>query len=220
MIDLFLDTVNPDEIKNYLPTGVIKGVTSNPTLLWKEKKAVDKQLEEIAACQPDMLFVQLVGETVDELAASYEELKNRELGVTIGLKINMNQVGLEFVHQLKTQKVEEKILGTAIYSAEQGILGTLAGCDYLAPYINRMSNVNIDPYHVIKQIREFIDSREASTQIMGASFKNIKQVLDALSAGAHTATIPADVFEGMVNNPLATDAIHVFNTHGKELSQF
>lgn len=217
---MYLDTVNSNNIKKYLPTGIVKGVTTNPTLLWKEKTNVERQINQIIDCHPNILFIQLVGETVEELTSSYKELKNKQYPIKIGLKINLNQAGLEFIHLLKTDKVDDTILGTAIYSVEQGILGTLAGCDYLAPYVNRMSNLNIDPYLVIKQIREFIDNNTATTQIMGASFKNIKQVLDALNAGAHTATIPADIFDNILNNQLAADAIDVFNSHGKESLHF
>src|SRR5699024_1762281 len=122
--------------------------------------------------------------------------------------------GIQFVKEIKAKNPGVQILGTAIYSADQGILASLIGCDYIAPYVNRMSNNNLDPYAAIAQIRQFIDERGLKTEIIAASFKNSNQVVDALIAGSHTATIAADVVDAMIEKELATNAINVFNEHG------
>lgn len=217
---MFLDTVNIDEINNYLDTGVLKGVTSNPTLLLKEGKDRDEQIKAILEMDVGRLFVQVVGDSVETLWANYELIKELETdNKKIALKVSLNTEGFRFIQQIKEKDPERIVLGTAIYSADQAILGAIAGCDYLAPYVNRMENNNIDAFEVIKHSRQFIDSRELNCQIMGASFKNTNQVIHALNAGAHTATVPPEILEKMMNKELAIDAIDVFNSDGQELVQ-
>lgn len=217
---MFLDTVNIDKINNYLNTGVLEGVTSNPTLLLKEGKNRDEQIKEILAMDAGQLFVQVVGDSVETLWADYEFIKELETdNKKIALKVSLNTEGFRFIQQIKEKDPERIVLGTAIYSADQAILGAIAGCDYLAPYVNRMENNNIDAFEVIKQSRQFIDSRELNSQIMGASFKNTNQVIHALNAGAHTVTVPPEILDKMTNKKLAIDAIDVFNSDGQELAQ-
>lgn len=216
---MYLDSVNIEEIQVGLQLGFIKGVTSNPTLFLREGKARAEQIEQIVETDTEMLFVQLVGATVAELVADYQKIKAIPTDKKIGIKVPLNFTGLTFIHKIKEENPGQIILGTGIYSADQGIMGALAGCDYLAPYVNRMANNAIDPNHAISQMRTFIDERGLSTKIMGASFKNATQVVDALTAGAHTVTVPMDILRGLTDKQLATSAIQVFNDHGKELAE-
>ena len=118
-------------------------------------------------------------------------------------------------------KVErgEPIVGanTVLSDASISELFGLAGCDYVAPYVNRMENNNIDPYKEIEVMRKFYDTRSLSCEILAASFKNTAQVTKALLAGADTCTIPADIFMSMINKEVATAAIKAFNGHGEQL---
>ncbi|MCI3028787.1 transaldolase [Desemzia sp. C1] len=214
---MFLDTVNINEINKQMKLGILKGVTSNPTLLFKEKRERFTQIKEMLSTQAPLVFVQVVGETVEEATKDYQKIMSISTDKKIGIKVSLNSIGLMFIKEVKQENPEQILLGTAVYSADQGILGALAGCDYVAPYVNRMSNNNIDPFQSIHQIRMFIDDRNLETKIMGASFKNTNQVLKALMAGAHTATIPTDILEQMINKELAVDAIKTFNHHHYEL---
>lgn len=216
---MFLDTASIDEINEKLPLGIFKGVTTNPTLLLKENKERFSHINTLLASDIELLFVQVVGETIEELKKDYITIRNIETYKKIIIKVPMNTTGLEFVKITKQSYPEQLILGTAIYSSDQGILSAIAGCDYLAPYVNRMSNNNLDPYRSITQMRKFIDDRQLTTKIMAASFKNANQVVDSLTAGAHTATIPAEIIDQMMNKELALNAIKVFNGHGQELNK-
>ncbi|MCB2669382.1 transaldolase, partial [Listeria monocytogenes] len=94
---------------------------------------------------------------------------------------------------IDTLKKEDKtilILGTAIYSADQAIAAALAGADFVAPYVNRMSAANIDPFKEIAGMRHFFDKKALKTQIMAAIFKHSVQVMQAYESGADTVTIP------------------------------
>lgn len=213
---MYLDTADIDEINHYIEFDFVKGITTNPTILLKEKVKQKEQLNHLKEINPHLTFVQLIGSSVDELWVDYrniEDFDNRK----IGIKVPINYSGLKFIQELKSQESDRIILGTAIYSTEQGILGALADCDYLAPYTNRMLNNNIDAFGVISDLRNFIDSKNLKAKIMGASFKNTGQIIKAYNAGSDTVTIPADLMEQMMTKHLAEDAIKVFNSHGYEL---
>jgi len=215
---MYLDTANIKDIKQYTNYGIIKGVTTNPTLLLKEGKERISHLKNIEETNNGMVFVQIVGDTFKELWEDYIKINDLIPDNNFGLKVPLNFPGLAFIKKIKEEETDRKVLGTAIYSADQGIIGAISGCDYLAPYVNRMSNNNLDPYRVIKQIKMFIDQRNLKTEIMGASFKNTNQIISSLMAGAHTATIPPNILNQMVNKELATNGIEIFNKHGKELT--
>ncbi|WP_282155483.1 transaldolase family protein [Cytobacillus gottheilii] len=215
---MFLDTANTIQIESALESGVFQGVTTNPTLLLNEKTQRDQKVQEIFSKDVPFLFVQAIGSTFEEI---YQDaLRIYSLapeGKSVGVKVALNQVGLRVVSEIKKNSSDHIILGTAVYSADQAILGTIAKCDYLAPYVNRMLTHGVNPFEVIDIIRNFIDSRGYNTKIMGASFKNSYQVVQALTAGAHTATIPYDIYIQMINKEVALAAIDVFNQHGREL---
>lgn len=216
---MFIDTANINEIKEALDTGIIKGVTTNPTILKREGRQRTLQLDDILALGPGMIFVQTVGRDVEELYEDYLRLSEYGLsaGKKIGIKTPMSFIGLELVKRIKEHDSTVPVLGTAIYSADQGILSSIAGCDYLAPYVNRMKNCGNDPYLEIREMRTFIDDRGLDTKILAASFKEPSQVTDALVAGAHTCTVPLAILKGMMDKEAAIAAIEVFNCDGETL---
>lgn len=216
---MFLDTANIKEIKSALKTGVFKGVTTNPSILLKENIQREEKIKSILALDVKQVYVQCIGETLEERLADCKTILALDTQNRIGLKIPMDMIGLEVVKVLRKKQVSCQVLGTAIYSADQGILAALAGCDSVAPYINRMTNYDMDPYKAISIMRDFIDERDLNCEIIGASFKNTNQVIQTLVSGAHTVTIPYSIFEKMINKELATAAIETFNRHGEALEE-
>jgi TalC/MipB family fructose-6-phosphate aldolase len=216
---MFIDTANINEIKEALKTGIIRGVTTNPTILRKENKPRLNQLDDILELEPGMIFVQVVGRDTEELYEDY--LKLHDYGISkgkgIGIKTPMSFMGLELVRRIKEHDPKTVILGTAIYSADQAILSSIAGCDYLAPYVNRIKNCGLNPYEEISRMRSFIDDRGLTTKILAASFKEASQVTDALNAGAHTCTAPLSIFKLMMDKDAALSAIEVFNCDGEAI---
>ena len=216
---MFLDTANIEEIKKAMRTGVFKGVTTNPTILLNERIPREEKVAEILEAGVPFVYVQTIGETVEERLEDCEAILALDSKNHIGLKIPMDIAGLEVVKQIRGKHLNCKILGTAVYSADQGIFAALAGCNCIAPYINRMSNNDLDPYKAVAIIRDFIDDRQLSCEILGASFKNTNQVIQTLASGAHSVTIPYNIFEKMMNKELAVSAIETFNKHGEMLRE-
>lgn len=216
---MFLDTSNLEEIRASLKTGIFKGVTTNPTILLKENRSREEQIEAILHLGVEKLFVQVVGSTADELFEDYRRIKALNTKNSIAYKVSMDLSGLEVVKRIKEDDKDAEILGTAIYSADQAILAAIAGCSSVAPYVNRMENNSIDPYEAIEKMRLFIDERDLDCMIVAASFKNTSQIVRALTSGAHTCTIPYDLFLQMINKDVAGSAIEVFNAHGHALEE-
>lgn len=215
---MFLDTANNEEIKKYCESNWVSGVTTNPTLLGKEK---GKTRDEIIAgiinlLNEKKLFLQVEGKTYQEMKEDSQYLLKHFPDASIGLKIQADEKGYKLIDWVKQKEPNRTILATVIFSTEQAYLSGLAGADWIAPYVNRMTNASVDPFKVIKDSKKIFEAQGISTKIMGASFKNQQQVIDSLLSGAHTNTLPIDILDGALNNKLAKESIDVFNQHVKE----
>ncbi|MDO4643433.1 MAG: transaldolase family protein [Cardiobacteriaceae bacterium] len=211
---MYLDTAHLIDIKRYATLGILKGITTNPTLLKQVNVERHEHITAILETRPALLFVQVLGNNATALVNDFQDLLTRYPDAPLGIKVPINLAGLEAIAAMRRLRLDILLLGTAIYSAEQAILAGIAGCDFVAPYVNRMTNNAIDPYAIIATVRRYYDNHAIPCQIMGASFKNTQQIIQALDAGAHTCTIPPELLQQMLEKDLANQAIHVFNTDG------
>ncbi|SFV41582.1 fructose-6-phosphate aldolase [Ligilactobacillus acidipiscis] len=209
-MEILVDTVNLDEIRKYNKMLNLSGVTSNPTIIKKEGK-VDffehlRKVREIIG--PDKtLHVQAVGETAEEIIADAHRVL-KEIDQQVYIKIPTNEQGLEAMKILKREGVH--ITATAIYTVFQGELAIAAGADYLAPYYNRMLNMNIDAPQVIAELAHAISMSVSQTKILAASFHNVAQVTAAIKNGAQAVTIGTDVVASGLNAPMIATAVTDF----------
>ena len=219
---MFIDTANLSQIKEMLQFNQFEGVTTNPKLLLKEGQPRFEQLTKIRALKPGVLFVQLVGDTKDELLADYHELRRRfpdTDDTRMAFKVPLFEPGYQAISAIRDEKPDECLLGTAVYSTRQGFMACVVDCDYIAPYVNRMEQLDIDPYKLIAETHSFYQSTDTHIKIMGASFKNASQVMAAIKAGAANVTISYDIFKQLMTNAAANDAIRVFNEEGRQLDK-
>lgn len=219
---MFIDTANLSQIKEMLQFNQFEGVTTNPKLLLKEGQPRFEQLTKIRALKPGVLFVQLVGDTKDELLADYHELRRRfpdTDDTRMAFKVPLFEPGYQAISAIRDEKPDECLLGTAVYSTRQGFMACVVDCDYIAPYVNRMEQLDIDPYKMIAETHSFYQSTDTHIKIMGASFKNASQVMAAIKAGAANVTISYDIFKQLMTNAATNDAIRVFNEEGRQLDR-
>ncbi|KMO47269.1 transaldolase [Lacticaseibacillus rhamnosus] len=219
---MFIDTANLSQIKEMLQFNQFEGVTTNPKLLLEEGQPRFEQLTKIRALKPGVLFVQLVGDTKDELLADYHELRRRfpdTDDTRMAFKVPLFEPGYQAISAIRDEKPDECLLGTAVYSTRQGFMACVVDCDYIAPYVNRMEQLDIDPYKMIAETHSFYQSTDTHIKIMGASFKNASQVMAAIKAGAANVTISYDIFKQLMTNAAANDAIRVFNEEGRQLDR-
>ncbi|TYV06511.1 transaldolase family protein [Listeria monocytogenes] len=210
---MFLDTGNLEEIKKALQFPFFEGVTTNPTILLKENRP---RKTHIGSIQAKVVFVQAAGLTEEEIwedVLRIQAIESAE-GTVIGLKIPAHEAGIKVIAKVRANFPNEIILATAIFSSEQGYIAALSGADYLAPYYNRMEVSGLDAAKTIEELRYVLDLQGLEdVKIMGASFKNSRQIMQALASGADTVTIGYDLFLQMMNKPLALESIEKFNEH-------
>lgn len=216
-MEYMFDTANIELIKKYNEIFPTTGVTSNPSIIKKEGK-IDffnhfREIREIIGMDKT-LHMQVVAKDCEGMLRDAEAiLKNVDEKVCI--KIPVTEEGLKAIRILKSRGVS--ITATAIYTKVQGLLAMEAGADFIAPYFNRMENMDIDPREVIKTFAEMIDKYGYSTKILAASFKNIGQVNDAFACGAQTATLAPELLHDAFKMPAIQKAIDDFESDWKSI---
>lgn len=214
-MEFMLDTVDLEKIRYYQAILPLAGVTSNPTIL-KQAGKIDfyahlKEIQDIIGSAS--LHVQVVGESVEEIISDANEIIEH-LGKEVYIKIPVNEAGLTAIKQLKQQGM--RITATAIYTEFQGYLAIAAGADYLAPYYNRMENLNIDAADLIGALVEEIARTKATSKVLAASFKNIAQVNQACRRGAQAITAGPDIFAQAFKMPAIQQAVTDFHNDWRE----
>lgn len=135
------------------------------------------------------MHVQVLSNTTDQIVAEAERL--HALPFDIVVKIPAHAAGLAAIKRLK--QLDIPVLATAIYNVQQGVLAAMNGADYLAPYLNRIDNLGCDGLGVVADLQQFVERYQLPTKLLVASFKNVRQVLEVLKLGVHSATLPPDI---------------------------
>ena len=200
-MEILLDTANLEAIKKCNDYYNIIGVTTNPTILSREKGPFFETYEAIRQVigAEKQLHVQVTGRTCEEMLKEAEAITAR-LGKDVYIKVPVIEEGVKAMKILKERGYF--VTATAVVSVQQAFLAGSVGADYVAPYINRMANLNIDPYETVARIRNVFDMQGISTKILGASFKNTQQVMCTYEAGAEAVTVAADLLTTMCSNAM------------------
>lgn len=207
-MEIILDTANLEDIRRYNDIYDITGITSNPTILAKEKAEFFPLLLEIRSIIGEkQLHVQVTGSTCEEMLKEAEALTDR-LGKDTYIKVPTNEEGIKTMKVLKSRG--NRVTATAIYMPQQAMLAASVGADYVAPYFNRMNNMNVDSKKAIGDMAWLFEHNQIQTKIVAASFKNTQQVMDALMAGAQAVTASPELYTQMVENPMIDSAIAGF----------
>lgn len=209
-MEFLLDTANLEEIKKYEAIIPLAGVTSNPSIVKKEGKIEFfehmNQIREIIG-KDKTLHVQVVATDYDGMIHDAESIVDK-IDSDVYIKVPVNEEGLKAIKELKKRGMN--VTATAIYTKFQAYLAIAAGADYLAPYYNRMENLNINPKETIQEISNEIIRTNSSSKILAASFKNVAQVNTALEAGAQAATMGCDILKQAFGMPSIDKAVADF----------
>ncbi|PRR83894.1 fructose-6-phosphate aldolase [Clostridium vincentii] len=214
-MEYMLDTVNIEDIRKYNEYFHITGVTSNPSII-KATGKIDffnhfKEIRKIIGLDKS-LHIQVIAENYEGIMSEAKViLENVDKNVFI--KVPVTQEGLKAIRALK--KLNIGVTATAIYTKAQGFLAMEAGADFIAPYFNRMENMDIDPREVITAFADIIDRDGYKTKILAASFKNMGQVNDAFLCGAQTATMAPEILETALKMPAIKKAVDDFGIDWK-----
>lgn len=211
-MEFMLDTANIDEIKQFNESVPVAGVTSNPSIVKNEGKIAFfehmKKIREIIGMDAT-LHVQVVATTYAGMLKDAETILQK-IDKEVYIKVPVSEEGMKVIKELKRRGVN--VTATAIYTKFQAYLAIAAGADYIAPYFNRMENLNIDPREAIAEMAKEIVRTTSNTKILAASFKNVGQVNAALESGAQAATMSVDIIKQAFAMPSIEKAVVDFTT--------
>ena len=197
-MQLFLDTANVEEIKEALTWGVISGVTTNPSLVAKEKRDFKVLVKEICDMVPGPVSAEVISLDSQEMITEARELA--QVASNVVVKIPMCIEGLKAVKVLSQEGIKTNV--TLVFSANQGLLAALAGATYVSPFVGRLDDVGNEGMDVVEDLVILIENYNLPTKVIAASIRHPMHVLEAARISAHVATVPYKVLESMTRHPL------------------
>ena len=203
---IFLDTANVESIKKYNDMGLVDGITTNPTLLSKEKGNPAEIMRQIVRIVKGPVSLEVVGTTTAEMMEEAHRLK--KYGQNVVVKIPMIPDGLKAVKKLKEEGIPTNV--TLVFSANQAILAAKAGAAYVSPFIGRLDDAGQEGMAVIREIVQIFKNYQFDTNVLVASIRHPLHVIDAGKIGAHVVTLPPDILGKMLTHPLTDKGLSAF----------
>ena len=197
----FIDTANFDDIKAAYEMGFIAGVTTNPSLIVKEKRDLHEVIQQIADLVEGPVSAEVIATTAPEMVKEAHELI--KLGDNVVIKVPMTAEGLKAVSVLSKEGIKTNV--TLIFSANQALLAARAGATYVSPFVGRVDDISMDGIQLIEDIAGIFMIHNISTEIIAASVRTPMHMTQCAKAGAHIATVPFNVLQQSLKHPL-TDA--------------
>jgi transaldolase len=193
----FIDTANLEQIREMQDLGIIDGVTTNPTLLAKEGADPIEQLKQICQIVDGPVSAEVVGLKTDEMVREARELA--KLAPNIVIKIPMTKDGIKAVKILEPEGIKTNV--TLVFSQNQVLIAAKAGASYISPFIGRLMDNGQNEIDMLWESMEIIRAYEFESEIIVASVRNTRHVVEAAKMGAHIATIPFAVLDKMFKHP-------------------
>ena len=205
---IFLDTADVDEISKAHETGMINGITTNPTLIMKSGRDPIEVIKEMSDKfkQFESISAEVVADTAEEMigqAKAFEGLWN------VTIKVPCTVEGLKACLALSI--AGHKVNVTLVFSVAQAILASKAGAAYVSPFVGRLNDNSFSGIALIQDIARVYERQFTTTQILAASVRDVSQVSQCFDVGANVCTLPPKVFWGMYNHILTDKGLELFN---------
>lgn len=202
----FIDTANVQEIRVVSKWGILEGVTTNPSLIAKEGRNIKDVVEEICSIVDGPISAEVISLECDKIIEEARELS--KINKNIVIKIPMCEEGLKAVSILSKEKIKTNV--TLVFSVQQALMAAKAGASYVSPFVGRLDDIGGNGLQVISDTVEVFKLYNISTEVIAASIRHPKHVLDAAMVGANIATVPYKVFNQMMRHPLTDRGIEKF----------
>src|SRR5919204_3007682 len=212
---IFLDTASIESIKKYNDMGLVDGITTNPTLLSKEKGNPSDIMRQIVKIVKGPVSLEVVGTTAAEMIEEAHRLK--KYGQNVVVKIPMIPDGLKVVKKLKEEGIQTNV--TLVFSANQAILAAKAGAAYVSPFIGRLDDTGQDGMTIIKDIVQIFKNYQFNTNVLVASIRHPLHVTEAARIGAQVVTLPPDILGKMLSHPLTDKGLSAFMTDWEKVKK-
>lgn len=200
-MQIFLDTAETDALRRWADTGLIDGVTTNPSLIAKSGRDIAEAIAEICAILPGSVSAEVVAADAEGMIAEGRALA--AIAPNVAVKVPLTEDGLKACRALSGEGRAVNV--TLCFSGVQALLAAKAGATFISPFIGRLDDAGVDGMALIQDIRAIYDNYGFDTQILAASIRTVGHVRDAAIAGADCATMPPGIFAQLYRHVL-TDA--------------
>jgi len=211
-MDIFIDTANLDEIKQANDLGVLDGVTTNPSLVAREKVDFHKRLAEICKIVKGPVSAEVVSVDHDGMIREADQLT--KIADNIVIKLPCIVEGLKACKTLSDRGIRVNM--TLCFQSLQAMLVAKAGAFLVSPFLGRIDDIDGDGVHLISEIRQIYDNYGYDTRILAASIRHNKHLVEVALAGADVATVPFSVIKQMMSHPLTDQGLEKFLSDWKK----
>lgn len=202
----FVDTADVADIKALIPTGLVDGVTTNPSLVMKSGRDFREVVAEICALVDGPVSAEVTALDTAAMISEGRSLAKIAKNVVVKLPLTLN--GVAACKALTGDGIETNV--TLCFSSNQALIAAKAGATYVSPFIGRLDDVGADGMELIREIRTIYDNYAFDTQILAASIRSPMHIRESALAGADVATAPTSVIRSLANHPLTDKGLETF----------
>jgi transaldolase len=212
---IFLDTADHWAIKDYFETGLIDGVTTNPTLIRKAGRDPDEVYQFIKDVGVKDISMEVMG-SAQEMLNEGNRLSEK-FGQVATIKVPCTREGLQVCKELSKDGIRVNV--TLIFCAAQAVLAAKAGAAYVSPFVGRLDDQSVAGLEVVRSISELYRIHGIRTQVLSASIRNVQRAIRSWYNGAQICTMPVKVFEDMYDHILTDKGMEIFENDWKEVEK-
>src|ERR1700676_3042414 len=202
----FVDTADTAEIKSLAASGLLDGVTTNPSLVAKSGKKFTEVIAEICAIVPGPVSAEVAATDYDGMMREAYVL--REIAKNVTIKVPLTPDGLRACKRLRTDGTMVNV--TLCFSAAQALLAAKAGASFISPFVGRLDDVGESGMALVADIMQIYNAYHFKTEVLVASVRSPMHVIEAAKMGAHVATLPPPVLRSLFNHPLTDKGLAAF----------
>jgi len=204
---IFLDTADVTEIKTRWTTGLIDGITTNPSLIRKSGRNHEDVYQELKEIGINDISMEVIGNDVNMVAEG--KRLHKKFGKCATIKVPCTRDGLKACAQLSVENIRVNV--TLVFSVAQSILASKAGATYISPFVGRLDDISFDGVGLVKDIASLYREQMVTTQVLAASLRDVSHAAQCFSFGADIVTMPTKVFDGMYEHILTDKGMDIFD---------
>ena len=212
---IFLDTIDTEVIRKYFGTGLVDGVTTNPTLIMKSGRNPEDVYEEIRDIGVKDISMEVVGSAEDMISEGVRLYQ--KFGDVCTVKVPCSREGLEVCKKLSDMGIKVNV--TLIFCAAQAVLAAKAGATYVSPFVGRLDDQSVAGLEVVRSISELYRIHGVRTQVLSASIRSVQRAIRSWYNGAEICTMPPKVFDQMYDHILTDKGLEIFDNDWKQVQQ-
>ena len=203
---IFIDSADINEIKSLNDTGLIDGVTTNPSLIAKSRLNFIDAIEQICKIVDGPVSAEVTATDADTMILEGKKLS--KIASNVVIKVPLTVDGLKACKNFSNENIKVNV--TLCFSAAQAILAAKAGATYISPFIGRLDDIGADGINLISEIVDIYDLHDFKTEVLAASIRSVQDIVDSAKLGAQVATIPPKILQSMYDHPLTDKGLNAF----------